>query len=704
MASSLLAIKILAMIFAAMVLPVVAVWVLIKAFQALFFVLAQLGKGVSATVRGIARGVGGSVRHVARFVRDEVVDSLRFAGGTLTAVAILPLAGLNLCLGRWASAVHFGRALEDEVASSAVSLYRVLVGNPVRLLGLGILTEGLERRLPDLVAHAPEPRAKAHKPGRFEGFKVTGTLPAGGSGAQLYVARPSSEKLAAWRAAGRPDPGQVVIKAFALSTGSTLPQIVRESRALEAASRLGLVLEHELADQSFHYVMPFVPGDTLDLVTARMHARCGEGGLSNRDLEIVTGYASDLLATLDRFHAGGLWHKDIKPSNLIVSSGRVNLVDLGLVTPLSSALTLTTHGTEYFRDPEMVRLALKGVKVHEVDGVRFDIYSAGAVLYSMIENSFPAHGSLSRITKRCPEVLRWIVHRAMADMNARYANASEMLADLRALMAAKDPFALKPAELPSVCGLVDWSVLGAARREDPVAAAPASFAPAEPERAPASAPSAKGLRRRASRGLLAAALWMLLLGGSVASIAALRMRAGSAPDAAAPVWIASPTVPAPEPWARLHARGQPAEAQQEVRAELVATFERELPERTAGERVLVLEDLGPTADRRILDALHAALRSSGCRSFGARGAEGGAAEIELEALARRSAGLSDPGDPDTLRRVREFLAERSELDVVLWLTRADEQGSVRMVWIEEGPDRAEAPRSLLPAAELARAR
>jgi hypothetical protein len=35
-------------------------------------------------------------------------------------------------------------------------------------------------------------------------------------------------------------------------------------------------------------------------------------------------------------------------------------VDFGLITPLRSAMTLTTHGTEYFRDPEMVRMALQG--------------------------------------------------------------------------------------------------------------------------------------------------------------------------------------------------------------------------------------------------------------------------------------------------------------------------------------------------------
>ena len=118
--------------------------------------------------------------------------------------------------------------------------------------------------------------------------------------------------------------------------------------------------------------------------------------------------------------AAGLWHKDVKPDNIIVHDDRAHLVDLGLVTPMRSAMTLTTHGTEYFRDPEMVRLALKGVKVHQVDGAKFDIYAVGAVLYSIIENSFPAHGGLSQVSKRCPESLRWVIRRSMTDYDKRY--------------------------------------------------------------------------------------------------------------------------------------------------------------------------------------------------------------------------------------------------------------------------------------------
>jgi hypothetical protein len=97
-----------------------------------------------------------------------------------------------------------------------------------------------------------------------------------------------------------------------------------------------------------------------------------------------------------------------------------------------------------------VRQALRGVRVHEVDGARFDVFGAGAVLYFLLEGTFPAHGGLSLFAKPSPESLRWIVRRAMADYRQRYASAAEMLADLDAVRNAADPAAVRPADLPSV--------------------------------------------------------------------------------------------------------------------------------------------------------------------------------------------------------------------------------------------------------------
>jgi serine/threonine protein kinase len=308
------------------------------------------------------------------------------------------------------------------------------------------LLEGVEQRVPEAMAHAPSSDKPARRTGQFAGYTIVGSLRGGGSGAKLYIAEPDQKK----RNAGMPE--RVVIKSFALTEGSSLPQIIRESRALEAARQLGLVLDHDMEEHRFFYVMPFHNGEHLGIMTRQFHGESDGRGLTNPQLASVMGYTRDLLHTLTAYHKGGLWHKDVKPENIIIHDHRAHLVDLGLVTPLRSAMTLTTHGTEYFRDPEMVRQALRGVRVHQVDGAKFDIYAVGAVLYFVMENTFPAHGGLSRFKLKSPEALRWIVKRSMTDYNQRYETADEVLADLAVVMSADDPFAVKPASLPSMSG------------------------------------------------------------------------------------------------------------------------------------------------------------------------------------------------------------------------------------------------------------
>lgn len=409
-------------------------------------------RGIGWLFGSFFSAIGWLIRHVFTFVRGMVTDSVRAVGAIIAGLFFVPLAVGNVVIGRWSAASHYGRAIQDEAAALGHCVYRVAIGHPARLLLLGGLTEGLEKRVPQAMQQAPGSDRPGAKVGQFDGYSIVGSLPTGGSGAKVYVAEPTPSKKAALARAGRGDLGQVVIKSFSLRDGSTMPQIVRESRALESARKLGLILDHELNDERFYYAMPFVPGDSLAAVTRRLHAEGGLGGLRGRSLAAAMSHVSDLLSELAYYHRGGLWHKDVKPDNIIVNEGKAHLVDLGLVTPLRSAMTLTTHGTEYFRDPELVRMALRGAKVNEVDGVKFDLYGVGAVLYSVIENSFPAHGALSQITKSCPEALRWIIRRSMADMHQRYSSADEMLADLSVVAKAVDPFALKPIDLPSMGG------------------------------------------------------------------------------------------------------------------------------------------------------------------------------------------------------------------------------------------------------------
>jgi serine/threonine protein kinase len=415
---------------------------------AIIFLVVPLLKGIGWMIGGLFNALGWVLRHTFEFIGGMLTDVVRFVGAIIAWVVLVPLVLLNVIVGRWSAAGHFFRSMRREVGVGVACLYRVVLQRPLRFVLLGGLLEGLEERVNEAWEAAPTSDKPRRRTGTFEGYTILGSLPGGGSGAKLYVAEPDGSD----RRKGPDLPRRVVIKSFALTDGSSLPQIVRESRALEAAKQLGLVLEHGMDEHRFYYVMPYHEGENLGIITRQLHGRSDGRGLAGPHLAVGLGYIRDLLATLSRYHGAGLWHKDVKPDNVIVHDGRAHLVDLGLVTPMRSAMTLTTHGTEYFRDPEMVRMALKGVKVHQVDGGKFDIYAAGAVLYFVLENTFPAHGGLSAFGKKSPESVRWIVRRSMADYNKRYETAAQMLADLDHVAAAPDAFAVKPAELPSMRG------------------------------------------------------------------------------------------------------------------------------------------------------------------------------------------------------------------------------------------------------------
>src|SRR5262249_39845065 len=118
-------------------------------------------------------------------------------------------------------------------------------------------------------------------------------------------------------------------------------------------------------------------------------------------IELVRQVASGLSAA----HACGLVHRDVKPSNILVSrDGRVLLTDFGLsartTDPAVTAIG-TIVGTPAYMSPEQVR-------GKQVDG-RPDIFSLGAVLYELLTGRRPftgrgsVTGVLSAIVNDPPE-------------------------------------------------------------------------------------------------------------------------------------------------------------------------------------------------------------------------------------------------------------------------------------------------------------
>src|SRR6185312_12026207 len=99
-----------------------------------------------------------------------------------------------------------------------------------------------------------------------------------------------------------------------------------------------------------------------------------------------------LASTLAELHRRGIVHKDIKPSNIILTpTGETRLIDFG-----SATLQLVEHvdalhgplieGTLAYMSPEQT-----GRMNRSVD-YRTDLYSLGITLYELLTGSRPFHG------------------------------------------------------------------------------------------------------------------------------------------------------------------------------------------------------------------------------------------------------------------------------------------------------------------------
>jgi uncharacterized RDD family membrane protein YckC len=165
-------------------------------------------------------------------------------------------------------------------------------------------------------------------------------------------------------------------------SSDALDRFVREGRLAAALShpRSTFVFEAGTDDGRPFISMELMPGRTLADVCKE------EGPLPPaRAVDLVL----DVIEGLDAAHGAGVIHRDVKPSNCFLDSdGRVKVGDFGLSKSLvdDTALTRTGAflGTPMFAAPEQVR----GDKVD----CRTDVYSVGAMLFSMIAGRPPFKG------------------------------------------------------------------------------------------------------------------------------------------------------------------------------------------------------------------------------------------------------------------------------------------------------------------------
>ena len=174
-----------------------------------------------------------------------------------------------------------------------------------------------------------------------------------------------------------------------------------------------------------------------------------QGTFSVRDTLRLLAETLDGLASA---HQAGVVHRDIKPENILINDrGHVQITDFGLARAISQATLSSTGlllGTAAYLAPELIE--------HNLATPQGDLYSAGMMAWEMLAGRVPftadnpvtlvfkhVHENTPSISTACPEinekVAQFISKLTARDMNERPDNASEALAQLRALSKQLQP-------------------------------------------------------------------------------------------------------------------------------------------------------------------------------------------------------------------------------------------------------------------------
>jgi len=215
-------------------------------------------------------------------------------------------------------------------------------------------------------AAAPSPPVTS----RYELVEVLGS----GSMGVVYHARD--------RELGR----EVALKTLHAPDPETLYALKHEFRSLADLVRPNLVQLYDLVatDEHCFFTMEWIRGCDL------RERFLGAEGRPSGEWEALRHALVQLLEGLQALHEQGKLHRDVKPSNVLVeSSGRVVLVDFGLVIGMDRLLSLASQrdgfaGTLAYTAPEQAW----GQPI----GPAADLYGVGVVLYECLTGHLPFEG------------------------------------------------------------------------------------------------------------------------------------------------------------------------------------------------------------------------------------------------------------------------------------------------------------------------
>ncbi|HTO96276.1 MAG TPA: protein kinase [Myxococcales bacterium] len=214
----------------------------------------------------------------------------------------------------------------------------------------------------------------------------------------------------------------------------------QEARAAGALDHPNILAVHDIGE---HEGEPYIVTELLEGETLR--AAIARGPLPPAEAQEI---AAQLASALAAAHAKGIVHRDLKPDNLFLTrEGRLKVLDFGIAklleapAPAGDAAVHTAAGalmgTPGYMSPEQI--------TGQPADARSDIFSCGVVFHEMLcgrapfarpstlETAFAIlHDTTPGLPQGTPEPLARVVARCLEkDPRARYANGSELRADLR---------------------------------------------------------------------------------------------------------------------------------------------------------------------------------------------------------------------------------------------------------------------------------
>jgi serine/threonine protein kinase len=216
-------------------------------------------------------------------------------------------------------------------------------------------------------------------------------------------------------------------------------ELLREPRLLATLNHPNIVaiLTAEKQERIFFIVMEFVPGETLESIVTRTGAL---------ELSQALDYICQICNAVDHAHRHGVLHRDLRPSNMIVTdTGLLKVADFGT----SRFLEIAAHGTTVIGSPPYMAPEQFGGKAVFAS----DLYSLGVSMFQMLTGVLPYDGpapaDIDRLSRgelltpprlknpKVPRAVNDIVLKAMApDIPARYQRAGELLDDVIAFRAS----------------------------------------------------------------------------------------------------------------------------------------------------------------------------------------------------------------------------------------------------------------------------